>query len=243
MTINNMPNQAEALYRTMHNCHSAYRENNQGIKIASDWLHLIRDARGEVHNPWTDKPIKILELGCGNGKLCNFLSEMDLDITGVDIVLSPTIYDRSMYKFIQHDLTEFPYPFEDNEFDYCINFDVMEHLPEDKVCGVLKEMARISRCVIVKIACSGSPPLHITVKSPGWWVDKLIENCPDFSWQLLRNYERVREVVNGNSYCLDRFSDVRPLPDDVQIVYAPLFYGKRGVTLCKSCHKLAHKGK
>jgi len=221
---------AEALYKTMHSSNTAYMENNQGIKVACDWLHLVRDTRGEIHNPWSDKPIKILELGCGNGKLCNFLSEMDLDVTGVDIALAPAVYDRSKYKFIKHDLTEFPYPFEDNEFDYCLNFDVMEHLPEDKVIGVLKEMARISRGIIVKIACSGKPPLHITVKSPGWWLNQLIVSCPDFSWQLLRNCERVCQFTDDTSYCLNEFSDIRPIKDeDCHIVYAPLFYGKRGV--------------
>jgi SAM-dependent methyltransferase len=217
---------AEALYKTMHNSRTAYMETNQGVKVMCDWLHLLRDARGEVHNPWTDKPISVLELGCGNGKLCDLLSSMKLDVTGVDI--TDGLYDRSNYKFIKHDLTEFPYPFKDGEFDYCINFDVMEHLPENKISGVLREMARVGRGIITKIACSGSPPLHITVKSPGWWLNQLIVNCPDFSWRLLRNCERICQNIKGQEYFIEQMTDVRPIMANVKITYAPLFYGKRG---------------
>jgi len=222
-------NPAEALYRTMHNSHLGYRNNNQGLWLICDWLNLLRDSRGEIHNPWTDKPITIVELGCGNGKLCDLLSEMKLDVTGVDIALAPTVYDRSKYKFIKHDLTVFPYPFSDNEFDYCLSFDVLEHLPEKNLPDALREMARISKGIIVKIACSGQPPLHLTVKSPGWWLNQLIINCPDLSWRLIRNYERIQTVVDGNICCFDQATDIRPFKEGELPVYAPLFYGRKGV--------------
>jgi len=227
MNLQNIPKNQESLYRTMHNSSVGYRENNQGLWTICDWLHLIKDKRGEVYNLWINNSISIVELGCGNGKLCNLLSDIKLDVTGVDIVTSPNVYDRSKYKFIKHDLTEFPYPFGDNEFDYCLSFDVMEHLPEDKVSDVLKEMARISCGIIVKIACHGGPPLHITVKSPGWWFDKLIESCPDLSWRLLRNYERMCRKINGEVYCTDQIIDNQPSEEDDYTVYAPLFYGKK----------------
>jgi len=223
-----MLSKQESFYRTMHYSRPSYRDVNQAVKVMCEWLHLIRDKRGESHNPWTDKPISILELGCGNGKLCDLLSGMNLDVTGVDVAGCEGIYDRSKYRFIKHDLTEFPYPFGDNEFDYCLSFDVMEHLPEDKVSDVLREMGRISHGILVKIACSGKPPLHITVKSPGWWLNQLIESCPDFSWRLLRNYERICQDIEGNRYFVEQVTDVRPIRGDGFITYAPLFYGKRG---------------
>lgn len=218
---------AEALYRTMHNARNRYRDSNMGIESVCDWLHLIRDRRGENYNPWAEKRISVLELGCGNGQLCDVLTDMKMDVTGIDI--TEGTYDRSKYKFIKFDITEFPYPFENNEFDYCLSFDVMEHLPEDKVSDALREMARISLNIIVKIACSGKPPLHITVKSPGWWLNQLITSCPDFSWRLLRNYERICQKIDGFDYFIERVTDVRPIKGDGLITYAPLFYGKRGL--------------
>jgi len=223
------PSTQEALYRTMHRSSQSYRNNNQGIIVACDWFHLLRDRRGEVHNPWTDTPITVCELGCGNGKLCDLLSDMKFDITGVDIYEGEIVYDRKAYKFISHDLSETPYPFRDNEFDYCLSFDVLEHLPEDRIPDILKEMGRISRGIFIKVSCHGLPPLHITVKSPGWWLNQLTENAPDFSWRLLRNVERIAVDNGKRGSTIDIASDVRPFRNGEKITYAPLFYGKKGV--------------
>lgn len=42
---------------------------------------------------------------------------------------------------VEHDLNQFPYPFEDNKFDYIEAFHVIEHL--DKPFAVMKELHRI----------------------------------------------------------------------------------------------------
>jgi len=224
-----LPSPQKALYSTMHNSHKGYRYVNQGIKTACDWIHLLRDGRGEIHNPWTDTPITVVELGCGNGILCSLLVDMCFDVTGVDIYEGKIIYNRKGYKFIEHDLTKFPYPFKDNEFDYCLSFDVLEHLTENEIAAVLREMARISRGIFLKVSCHGIPPLHITIKTPGWWMNQLTTNCPDFSWQLLRNFERIA-VDNGRvGSTVNTSSDIRPFKNGEKITYAPLFHGKRGV--------------
>lgn len=178
----------ESVYKTLHYSLPAYRNNNHGLATCYDWLHLLRDETGIAHNPWDDKMrISVIEVGCGNGKLCDFLSDILIDVTGLDIAKGP--YDRSKYKFVLHDVNEMSLPFDDDEFDYCLSFDVMEHIAEEKVPFVLKEMARVSRHMIIKVACSGGPPLHLTVKSPGWWLDELLNNCPEILWQLLRVHE------------------------------------------------------
>ena len=216
------------LYRSMHNSHLGYMHRNQGVAVMCDWLHLLKDKNNSIHNPWTDTPISIIEVGCGNGMLCDLLGRMSFDVTGIDI-FDGHMYDRTRYKFLEHDMTVTPYPYEDNQFDYCVSFDVLEHLYEKNIDATLSEMARISRNMIIKVASSGTPPLHLTVKSPGWWLEKLIKNCPDFSWSLVRNYERVG-VRDGDRVRQQPVnSEIRPLPYDGIINYAPMFYGKRGV--------------
>ena len=199
-----MENQ-ENIYKMMHSFNRGYREGNQGITVACDWLSLLKNYQGNAHNPWSKDRISILEIGCGNGNLCRFLSEMNFDVTGLDI--ADCLYDRSGYKFIKYDITNSQKAFDDEEFDYCISFDVLEHLPEDVIDDVLKDMARISRNIILKVASSGKPPLHLTVKTPGWWMNKLIITCPDFSWGLVRNY------------CTMQVGKEK--------AYAPMFYGKK----------------
>lgn len=217
------------LYNTMHVAHPGYRHKNQGIARICEWSHLIRDRRGEIHNPWSDTVTRVVEIGCGNGKLCQILASLELDVTGVDIFDNDAVYDRSGYSFVKQDLMETPYPFEDNEFDYCLSFDVLEHLSEEYVAPALNEMARISRNMIIGVSCTGEKPLHLTIKSPGWWLDKLIENCHDYSWRLLRNYERVAIEKDNRGRVSSKSSDIRPFTDGEIITYAPLFYGKRGV--------------
>lgn len=221
----------QSLYDTMHVSHLGYRHRNQGIAVACDWLHLLRDNRGTVHNPWTDTPISVIEVGCGNGKLCDFLRSLNLNVTGVDIFDNEVVYDRSWYEFVQHDLSKTPYPFLVDEFDYSLSFDVLEHLKEEEIAPSLQEMARISRIgIILKVACSGEAPLHLTVKSPSWWLGQLTKHCPDFSWTLVRNYERIAKKEGPLMKSQKTFSDVRPIPDGYIQTYAPLFYGKRGAS-------------
>lgn len=201
----------EHLYRHMHTVIPSYKENNQGAYVLCDWLHFLTDAQGVVHHPWAEdnelKPVSIVEFGCGNGILCDLLSYMNMDVTGVDIFDNEVVYDRAAYEFVQHDLTLTPYPFEDNEFDWCVCFDVLEHLPKECIDSVLKEMERISRGVIFKVACSGRPPLHITVENLSWWFEQLQISCPHTGWQLVRNYRKKRVSKSD------------------EFVYAPMFKG------------------
>lgn len=200
-------NDPAVLYDVMHRSHPLYQRANHGAFTSPEWLHLLRDPNGEIHDHFHRPFIKIVEFGCGNGILCDYLSRMYFEVTGIDIVEEKIMYDRSRYKFLEMDLRKTPYDFEDKQFDYAMSFDFLEHLPPDCVVPVLQEMCRVSSGVITKVACTPEPLLHLTVETPGWWLDKLITNCPDFTWRLLRNFQRV-------------------MPDD-KIVYAPLFYGKR----------------
>lgn len=212
------PNPTEALYRTFHLSHVLYRVGNHGVKTMCYWLHLLKDSDGRTYDPWacsekTGRPISIIEAGCGNGFLCNVLQAMELDVTGMDVVGLEDFYDRSKYKFFQKDLTETPYDFKDRQFDYCLSFDVLEHIAEKAIPEILKEFARISNNLIIKVACEGTPPLHITVHGLSWWEDKLNECCPEFSWRMIRNFKQYREPRTGLTYPM--------------ILNAPLFYGRR----------------
>jgi len=76
-----MPSKQEGLYRTMHNATIGYRKNNWGLITLARWLLYL-----------TKAPASILEVGCGNGKLCKLLVDIGYDVTGLDIV--SWVYDR-----------------------------------------------------------------------------------------------------------------------------------------------------
>ena len=69
-----------------------------------------------------------LDLGCGASKKDGFIGVDSLKLPGVDIV---------------HDLTIFPYPFEDNEVDEIMMDNVLEHLPQP--LKVVEELYRICK--------------------------------------------------------------------------------------------------
>lgn len=154
----NFPSKQEAIYQTMHNTLPGYRYHNQGIKRLAFWILSLKA-----------KPASILEVGCGNGILCKFLVDMGYDVTGLDIV--PGSYDRAGYNFVQHDITLGFLPFTDNEFDCCLSFDVLEHLPRKWVEHHIWDMLRVSNSIIGTAACFERAPLHLTVKEPEYWME------------------------------------------------------------------------
>ena len=154
---------AEGLYRTAHNCHVGYRYNNWGLSTLRLWVDRIV------------KPASVLEIGCGNGKLCKLLVDMGYDVTGLDIVPGP--YDRSGYNFVRHDITLGYLPFEDNTFDYCMSFDVLEHLPPKWIDHHIWDMYRVAPTVIASVGCFEAQPFHETVKPPEWWMEKFNRLC------------------------------------------------------------------
>ena len=157
----------EALYRTMHNTFPSYQEKNWGILTLKHWFGFL-----------PDRPASILEVGCGNGKLCRLLTDMHYDTTGVDLVTGS--YNRDGYNFVQHDLMKDSMPFESKEFDMAVSFDVLEHLPESCIDGVLQDIFRVARKVAIVVPCLHDTTrnkllaaLHLTVKSPEWWLARL----------------------------------------------------------------------
>jgi SAM-dependent methyltransferase len=180
----NIPKENESLYRTMHNTSPAYRENNWGLDTLPQWIDKLK------------KPASILEIGCGNGKLCNLLSDMGYDVTGLDLIESN--YDRKKYKFIKHDIELGLLPFKDNEFDYCVSFDVLEHLPEKWIEQFIFDTARVSREIVVTAACYGEAPLHLTVKPVEWWIEKFNRICDGLEVKTIHIYTSA----NGNQRIL-----------------------------------------
>lgn len=148
------------IYTKRHSRTFVYQNVNQGVNSLDIWAK---------HLPPSGS---ILELGCGNGILSRYLGHI-YDVTGVDVV-GDYLYERGGYKYLIHDITE-PLPFEDNQFDVGLSFDVFEHIEESDVFNTIAEMVRVSKRQIITIAHdkSLSPELHITVYPAAWWQEML----------------------------------------------------------------------
>ncbi|MFC6447998.1 class I SAM-dependent methyltransferase [Shinella zoogloeoides] len=81
----------------------------------------------------------ILDAGCGNGAITNFLPE-DRRIVGCDI--SPAALSHVRHPTQVADLQALP--FADGEFDLVIATDVLEHIPDSSYAKTLDELDRVS---------------------------------------------------------------------------------------------------
>lgn len=132
---------------------------------------------------------KVLEVGAGRGYVSKILKTKGLDVTCLDIS-EHCLHTRVVEDFILWDITKTPWNFKDKKFDCLFSVAVLEHIHEDKVDNVIREMARISKCGIHGINFTSSDydvdDTHATVKQIDYWQRKFEENCPsDYTYKLM----------------------------------------------------------
>lgn len=91
---------------------------------------------------------KILEVGCGDGYGSAYLAKAAGEVTAVDyeagvILKAQNKYALSNLKFLYMEATNLG--FEDRSFDIVCSFQVIEHIPEDKLLEYLSEIKRVLR--------------------------------------------------------------------------------------------------
>ena len=93
------------------------------------------------------KDDKVLDLGCGNGRLFEALEKYDIDYYGLDISEELVKIAKKTYpkgNFIASDLLKTPY--KDNEFDVIVSIATLHHIPSKKLRReALKEVYRITK--------------------------------------------------------------------------------------------------
>jgi SAM-dependent methyltransferase len=97
------------------------------------YIPLVKKLFGGGWNKRENKNIKILDVGCGTGRVVKVLREAGYEAYGIDLGLdsSPLFWEGESknYLFLANALS---LPFEDDFFDFIISFGVMEHIGEGK---------------------------------------------------------------------------------------------------------------
>jgi len=92
---------------------------------------------------WLPKEINsVLDVGCGDGSITNFLAE-HLLICGTDISPVGPSQLRDGIKAVISSPGKLP--FDDNEFDLVMSHDVLEHLPLELLTLTVSEITRVAR--------------------------------------------------------------------------------------------------
>jgi len=114
------------------------------------YLNVRYDSKKRFYSYWHQinevisiKPIKVLEIGVGNGFVTRYLREKGVNVTTLDIVhdLKPNVAGSVL-----------EIPFADETFDVVSCYEVLEHLPYSDFREALGEIQRVSqRCVILSL--------------------------------------------------------------------------------------------
>jgi predicted SAM-dependent methyltransferase len=92
------------------------------------------------------------------------------------------------------------HPYPDKSFDLCFSSNLLEHISEESINSVIKEMVRVSKRGLHAIHFTGSPyketdkdidVTHVTMKPQQWWLDKFKAIAPDYPVQI--EYPRAIE--------------------------------------------------
>ncbi|MCA9422900.1 MAG: class I SAM-dependent methyltransferase [Nitrospira sp.] len=88
---------------------------------------------------------RIVDVGCGDGRLTQVLAERGYDVMGVDP--SPTALARLRVPHKRGSAEALDFP--DNSFDVAICTEVLEHLPDAIMIGALSELQRVARFYVL----------------------------------------------------------------------------------------------
>jgi hypothetical protein len=112
----------------------------------------------------------ILDYGCGKAKFHSILFN-NRKVPGSPMGINITPYDPAVTQFSSKPT---------NQYDLVLCIDVMEHVQEDKVNEVLKDIFSYSNKVFLTITCypamqtlPNGKNAHYTIKEPDWWKEKL----------------------------------------------------------------------
>jgi hypothetical protein len=138
------------------------------------WTHVI-------HNHHFTKG---LDVGCGRANGVEYARNEGYDVWGCDIS------SGAVKCWVERGVDEFcrvcpadNMPFKDNEFDFVLCSEVMEHILEEDTLATLKEILRVGSDKFLftialtpeKIPVAGLIQSHINLHDPTWWVLKMEE--------------------------------------------------------------------
>lgn len=136
------------------------------------------------------KPASVLELGAARGYLGWRLKSAGIPWTGLEVSKHCWL-TRCCDGIIQHDLCNVPWPFKDHIEEHDLNFSiaVLEHIPEQHVPAVIKEMARTCKRGLHGVDFGakddGFDKTHCTLRSKDWWEAQFAQHAPEWPVEVI----------------------------------------------------------
>ncbi len=169
---------------------------------------------------------KILEIGCGKGRLLNHFFRQGCDIRGVELNRDYIAASRELFGELPVSAVDSErLPAEDESLDVVMSFDVFEHLPDTD--GHLREVHRVLK-----------PGGVYLMQTPNKWTNAVFET---FRWKSftawkvqhcsLHNFWELRRRCEKHGFSV-QFYDI-PLVNDFFRFKVEAYLGKIGLLLIR----------
>lgn len=148
------------------------------------------------------KPQSVIELGCARGYVIKKLEDVGVDVTGLEVSRHCHL-TRACNWVVNHDLCRTPWPVPGiaeaaSDDVLCFSVAVLEHVPEDKLPAVIREMARTTHRGLHGIDFGhnddGFDKTHVTLKSREWWLEQFARHAPGYPVEVLDKEELERGI-------------------------------------------------
>lgn len=142
------------------------------------------------------KPESVVEIGCARGYILKRLQDAGVNAHGIEI--SKHCYlTRVADKIINQDICETPWPFaNEQKLDLCFSIATLEHIPEEFVEPIIKEMARCCKRGMHGIDFGGNDDgfdkSHVCLKPKAWWREQFEKHAPGWPVEIIDKEELER---------------------------------------------------
>lgn len=153
------------------------------------------------------KPHTVLDIGCAKGFLVRALLALSIDAYGCDISAYALDHsdNASRGRLTNCDVRD-GLPYKDYEFDVVVSDAVFEHVEDEYIIPVFKDIYRVVKnyfvlFVPVGLSMKNTPwgdPTHVNYMPPGYWVHKAWEAGFNFELRRSRHYaDQTLECQNA----------------------------------------------
>jgi glycosyltransferase involved in cell wall biosynthesis/predicted SAM-dependent methyltransferase len=160
-------------------------------------------------------PMSVIEVGGARGYVTRLLKNSGVNVLCMDIS-DHCWHTRAIDEFLLWDATIAPWPefktpngarhgcLKNKEFDLCVSIAFFEHIPEEKIETVIKEMIRVSNSGLHGITfnkpADDSDKTHVTFRSKSWWEQKFKEVDPNYPVEIFDKDEFEKSTVVISKY-------------------------------------------
>jgi predicted SAM-dependent methyltransferase len=147
------------------------------------------------------EPKSVLEVGCARGYILKKLEAEGIPCKGLEI--SRHCYlTRVTDAVMEWDICQFPWPFEDKQFDVCYSIAVMEHIPDEFIPKVLAEIDRVSHRGIHGVDYGenddGFDKTHCSLHTEEWWLEKTPPTQKPVDKELMEKGSLALSIPSGD---------------------------------------------